>query len=70
MNERKKNDDEIGALWIKQGSKGEFLAGHINDQQILVFPNSYKKNDRHPDYRIIKSRPKPQQAPADDDIAF
>lgn len=47
----------IGALWIKSGKNGKYLAGTIdiddrNSVKLMVFPNGYKEEDRHPDYVI------------------
>jgi len=51
--------NDIGALWVKQGAKGEYLSGYvmINDQKypIVCFINGYKKEAKHPDYRILPS---------------
>lgn len=59
------NEDNMGALWKKNGPKGEYFSGmvEIGDQKIniVVFPNSYKKSENQPDYRIMKSRPKGEQ---------
>jgi uncharacterized protein (DUF736 family) len=55
-------EDEIGALWIKNSSKGEFMTGKItiNGQEINVvaFPNDHKSNDRSPDWRLLKAKPR------------
>lgn len=47
----------IGALWVKTGKNGKYLAGTIdidnrNSVKLMVFPNGYKEQDRHPDYVI------------------
>lgn len=47
----------IGALWIKSGKNGKYLAGTIdidgrNSVKLMVFPNGYKEEQRHPDYVI------------------
>lgn len=61
------NEDNMGALWKKSGPKGEYFSGmvEVGDEKIniVVFPNSYKKAENQPDYRIMKSRPKGEQAP-------
>lgn len=57
-------EKDIGALWVKQGAKGQYLSGYVEiDGQkhpIVCFLNSYKKEAKHPDYRILKSE---KQAP-------
>ena len=73
-----KRDDEMGALWKKKSKTGDtFLSGVINlpdgsEQKVLVFVNTRKKNDNHPDYRIIKADPNVRKAEprAEDDIPF
>jgi len=59
------NNDQIGAMWIKEGQRGKYMSGviEINGEKIniVVFKNGYKKEDKHPDYRILKSRPKSEQ---------
>lgn len=57
MTEFKKNDEELGALWIKQSARGEFMTGTIGDQKVVVFRNDKKTSDRQPDYRVLKARP-------------
>lgn len=57
-----KRDDELGALWIKQGSKGEFMTGSVictqcnHKEDIILFGNQFKTKDNHPAWRILKSR--------------
>jgi uncharacterized protein (DUF736 family) len=53
----------IGALWIKTSSKGtEFLTGNVEidgvKTEIVVFKNDKGENEKRPDYKIYKSRPK------------
>lgn len=78
-----KNPDEIGALWSKQGPKGEYLTGEINGEKVVCFRN---KSDhvKAPAWRVLKSKPReeaglsPTRAPHnaniseanDDDIPF
>lgn len=52
-------DDELGGLWIRQGRSGDFLSGKIGDQEVVIFPNAYKKpGERTPDWRVYKSQPR------------
>lgn len=44
---------EIGALWKKEGEKGPFLAGQLNNASIMIFPNTQKNAANQPDYRIM-----------------
>lgn len=78
MSEEK--EKSIGALWAKQSSKGEYFTGQLelNDEKIkiVVFKNNYKKEDKHPDWKIFLSTPKPQvqetnnSEPKDEDLPF
>lgn len=83
-----KDPNDIGALWIKTGRKGEYMTGTITINgeviKIVAFPNTRKANEKHPDWRLLKSVPKedvqpvptrtPHDAKApqltDDDIPF
>lgn len=58
-------EESVGALWIKTSSKNEkFLSGVITidgvAHQIVIFRNGFKKADNQPDWRIYKSKPKPE----------
>lgn len=59
---RNSRDEELGALWIKNGANGEFFTGTIKigreEADVVVFPNRYKEKDNQPDYRILRSRPR------------
>lgn len=59
MSEFKKDESEIGALWAKQGPKGEYFTGTINGVAVVVFHNTKKApGSKQPDLRVLKSRPK------------
>lgn len=59
-------ENNIGALWVKQGQKGQYMSGYveINGVQIrlICFTNQYKKEDKHPDWNILLSKPRDNQA--------
>lgn len=61
----KKNEDEIGALWMKHGSKGEFMTGTILGQPVVVF-DAKSKSPKGPTWRVLKARPREAQPQADD----
>ena len=72
-----KNDKEIGALWTRESKNGNsYMSGNIEvggeTVRIVVFKNSYKKKDTHPDYLIYKSEPIKQTAETEDssDLPF
>jgi len=51
---------KVGALWIKQGTKGEYMSGEllIDGQKfpIVCFKNE-KLSEKHPDWSILRSKP-------------
>lgn len=50
MNEQKAQMIKLGALWNPRNG-GQVLTGSINgDVRIVVMPNRYKKEDKHPDW--------------------
>jgi hypothetical protein len=60
------NDDKIGALWENTTGKGQkYLSGQIEIDgkkiRIVAFKNGYKKEDKHPDWNIMISRPKEER---------
>jgi hypothetical protein len=64
------NDNELGALWIKEGQKGKFMSGKLKidgkDIPIVIFRNTYKEpGDNKPDYKVYKSKPKDDSKPLD-----
>lgn len=57
-------EDEIGGLWRRDGSNGEFLSGRLTidgkSVEVVVFPNTYKQDgERTPDWRVYLSQPRP-----------
>ena len=66
----------IGALWVKESGKcGKYMTGQIDIEpasemsegniiKLVVFKNTYKKEDKHPDYRIFISQPKQEEEEA------
>ena len=51
-------DDKIGALWSRSGPKGEYLTGEVNGVKVVIFPNGYKQDEKHPDLIVYKSKPR------------
>ncbi len=56
MSERDPN--ELGALWIKSSSRGEFMTGTINGVAVVVFKNDRKTSSNQPDWRVLKAQPR------------
>ena len=89
MTDDKKPDDRVGALWNKTSTRGTFMTGtlelteeHVAEMQanqgklqVIVFMNE-KKTGNQPDWRVLKSKPRPQTptiAPMiinDEDVPF
>lgn len=60
----------IGALWLKTSKKGtKFMSGKIDGiGDVVVFKNTSKEaGDKKPDYKILKSQPRPSAQPVNDD---
>lgn len=53
-----RNPDELGALWMKSGGRGEYMTGTINGVKVVCFPNTRKTSDAQPDWRVLKSKPR------------
>lgn len=67
-------EESIGALWKKSGAKGDYFIGTISINgvatRIVVFPNTLKKNENEPDFRILKARPRVEDKVGDDSNVF
>ncbi len=50
--------DKIGA-WKKSTPKGDVIEFTINNQRYSMWPNTYKKEDKHPDFQIVTNDYKP-----------
>jgi len=47
--------------WKKQTQNGEVINFTINNVKYSMWVNSYKKQDNHPDYKIVINDFKPKQ---------
>lgn len=70
-----KQDDKVGALWIKSSARGEFMTGNIElkPEQIaelqanggklavVVFRND-RKTGKQPDWQMLKAKPRTETA--------
>lgn len=68
---------QISALWKKEKNGKTYLSGKLGNSNLLVFPNSYKEEDKHPDYLVYvaEAKRKDQQdnkgeGPSPDEIPF
>lgn len=52
-----KDPDEIGALWMKSGNKGDYMTGEVNGVKVVCF-RSKSTHEKAPAWRVLKSRPK------------
>jgi hypothetical protein len=61
-------ENSIGGLWIKESPKGKFFSGQIEidgkKTSIVIFKNSYKEQEKHPDYKIFLSKPREEKPEA------
>ena len=66
--------NKVGALWLKDGKKGKFMAGNITigDQEIsiMVFKNDKGDNPKRPDYTINQEPQNQGQEEPEADIQF
>lgn len=56
-----KNDDELGALWIKDKGRGPYMTGRINGESVVVFRNDKKTSDKQPDWRVLRAKTRDQR---------
>ena len=61
--EEQKKQASIGAIWMKQGQKGEFMSGKITTPlgetvRFVGFTNTYKEEgDNKPSWNLLPSTP-------------
>jgi len=65
MPQEKTRENELGALWLKESKNGvAYMTGTINGVQVVCFHNDNKNDedpdDRQPDWRVLKSTPRPR----------
>ena len=67
-----RDENELGVLWEKSGAKGTYFTGQLEidgvKTKVVVFKNGNKRNEKAPDWRILKS--KPREAAPDEEPAF
>lgn len=52
-----------GAIWIRTAKNGSqyFNVTLEGGQKLVAFPNQYKKEDKHPDFKLFFSTPPEQE---------
>ena len=66
-----RDPNECGCLWERTSKKDVvYLFGKINGENVVCFRNKDKKTDKHPDWRVLKSVPKSEAPPPDDQSGF
>jgi hypothetical protein len=55
------NKEWSTGAWKKQTQKGEVINFTINNVKYSMWVNNYKKQDNHPDYKIVINEFKPKQ---------
>lgn len=43
---------KVCGVWKKDGDKGTYYTGRMNNQQYFIFQNKNKQHDNHPDFEI------------------
>jgi hypothetical protein len=61
-----KDPNEIGALWLKSGAKGDYMTGTIDmgagPVKVVCFAVK-ASSDKSPAWRVLKSKPREDAAP-------
>lgn len=61
-----RNDQELGALWLRTSAKGDYMTGTIKidgtEIQVVCFRNK-SDNAKAPTWRVLKSKPRDESAP-------
>lgn len=57
-------EDEAGTIYEGKSAAGtEFLKITVNGEKFVAFRNKYKEQERHPDWKVYKDKPR-EQAPS------
>lgn len=61
MSEEQKKDESVGAIWIKQTSKGDdYLSIQIGDKGYVAFKQRERRTDKSPHYKIMERKQRDQ----------
>jgi uncharacterized protein (DUF736 family) len=73
------NENKIGALWLKEKNGKKYFSGQVEingeKHNIVVFKNTYKQEEKHPDYNVLLSQggqqnSQQQSESFEDDVPF
>lgn len=53
-NEKRGELVEVTGLW--KTKTGDGLVGYMGDARVLIFKNTFKKEEKHPDYKLFVTR--------------
>ena len=66
-----KDPNEIGALWLKSGKRGDYMTGTINGEPVVLFCNDHATDaNKQPFWRVLKSKPREQSHAPYPDVVF
>lgn len=72
----KNNMVQLTGIWLQTGGDGEkYFSGKLGSAKVLIFKNTYKQKDSHPDYIMYAASPKKKESQGSnesggDDIPF
>lgn len=56
----------IGGLWVHKDKNGNpYFTGYLGNAKLYIFKNTYKEEDKHPDFVMSVGN---KQKPTDEDI--
>lgn len=59
--------EKLGAMWNKSGSNGPYMSGEVEVNgvkvRVVAFVNTYKDDDKKPDWILYKSTPRESREP-------
>lgn len=52
---------QLSGLWLKDGKNGKYFSGKLGNANILIFKNTKKQDEKHPDYILYLAEPQKKQ---------
>ncbi len=64
--------EKIGSLWIKKDKNGNpFMSGIVGGKSVLIFKNTRKQDQKHPDYEVFQGQSRDELPPKNEgDVPF